>query len=148
MPIETTATPAATIASRTIAMPLSASNQCATGPKGRLVAQPAKHTSWRRAGSAWFGWMKGGPDRWVTWGVGAIGTVLSLGGGPKENPVASAHERPSAIILWCGARWATTASLSSDEVRDRNRRVSFRTDGCAATVGLGRGRPALMRSAM
>jgi hypothetical protein len=34
MPIETTATPAATIASRTIAMSPSASNQCATGPKG------------------------------------------------------------------------------------------------------------------
>jgi hypothetical protein len=38
MPIETTATPAATITSRTIAMSLSASNQCATGPKGPLVA--------------------------------------------------------------------------------------------------------------
>ena len=38
---------------------------------------------WR--GPAGFRWMRGGPDRWVTWGVGAIGTVLSLGGGPKEN---------------------------------------------------------------
>jgi hypothetical protein len=53
------------------------------------------------AQSGWDG-MRGGPDRWVTWGCGdAIGTVLSLGGGPEENQPASARATSVAIMLWC-----------------------------------------------
>ena len=70
---------------------------------------------------------------------------------PKPERL-NAHPMPCIHrVLFCptsrplARRSTTTDSLSSDEVRNRTRRVNLGTDGCAATVGLGRGRPALMR---
>jgi hypothetical protein len=80
------------------------------------------------------------------------GLAIRRGGERPKPERLNAHPMPCIHrVLFCptsrplARRSTTTDSLSSDEVRNRTRRVSFRTDGCAATVGLGRGRPALMR---
>jgi hypothetical protein len=73
---------------------------------------------------------------------------------PKPERL-NAHPMPCIHrVLFCptsrplARRSTTTDSLSLDEVRSHVGRDNFGTDGCAATVGLGRGRPALMRSAV
>jgi DNA-binding transcriptional LysR family regulator len=118
---------------------------------------------------------RGGPDRRSHGGVGTRSGPLVASAALSRSAIIlrwhcsavrprSARPKPERLnahpmpcihrVLFCptsrplARRSTTTDSLSSDEVRNRTRRISFRTDGCAATVGLGRGRPALVRSVM
>ena len=63
--------------------------------------------------------MKGGPDRWVTWGVGGDRDRALLRRGPKENSTASAALSRSAIILWCGEKRASGLARASRSAAGR-----------------------------
>jgi hypothetical protein len=128
MPIETTATPAATIASRTMAMSLSASNQCATGPKGPLVALSPRLDQAGRARPR-SGWMMGGPDRGTrgAWGGDRDRGALRVG----RVPAASAALSRSAIVL-CVAQKASAGfhgMLAECAVRSARNADGWAADG-------------------
>ena len=80
--------------------------------------------------------VKGGPGRWVTWGVGGDRDRALLRRGPKENSTASAALSRSAIILWCGAKRRQGASIVSaawDEAADDGLNEMRDRSGCPIT---------------